>query len=104
MKSLLGKRGSTGSMSSEHSSSDGSSRFNMEGGPMYTNAVSNKGLIMMTEAYELQVDNSGVVNMSRNPNEVKISPQPNAKKDVFSPDHMTDPISEPRNITPPTNG
>ena len=91
-------------MSSEHSSSDGSSRFNMEGDPMYTNAVSNKGLIMMTEAYELQVDNSGVVNMSRNPNEVKISPQPNAKKDVFSPDNMTDPISEPRNITPPTNG
>ena len=49
------------SLSSRHSSSsDGSNQFSM-GDVSHTKAVSsNKGLMMMSDAYELQVDNNGV--------------------------------------------
>ena len=54
------------SLSSRHSSSsDGSNQFSM-GDVSHTKAVSsNKGLMMMSDAYELQVDNNGV-SMSHN--------------------------------------
>ena len=54
------------SLSSRHSSSsDGSNQFSM-GDVSHTKAVSsNKGLMMMSDAYELQVDNNAV-SMSQN--------------------------------------
>ena len=71
------------SISSRHSSSsDGSNQFSM-GDVSHTKAVSsNKGLMMMSEAYELQVDKNGVqVNNGSNNDHQMMEKGPQAKLD-----------------------
>ena len=81
------------SISSRHSSSsDGSNQSSM-GDVSHTKAVSsNKGLMMMSEAYELQVDNNGVsmsVNNGSNSNNdhQMMEKSPQAKLDSTSSDN-----------------
>ena len=102
---IIDKSGEGSSLSSKHSSSGASNRFN-EANDSHTNSLSNKGLIIMSETYELQVDTNDVSKpMNKNQDTDKVSIDQD-RKDIFSSNNMNEQRGNviPTTVTSPSKG